>query len=781
MCALDMDGSPTLHLPTYLSSFIGRKQEITEIQQRVAANRLVTLTGPGGCGKTRLAYEAARGMQDEFVDGVWAPEFASLLDGALLPQAVASSLNLGEQSGVSLTRTLIDHLQSLQALLIFDNCEHLIADCALLVQTLLVSCPNLKILATSREPLKVSGEAVFDVPPLSMPDPQPWRRPSSPKQALPVYERSEAVRLFVERASSAAPKFSLDVENGPWIAEICRHLDGMPLAIELAAARVRSLSLRQIAGRLDDRFKLLTLGTRTSPERQQTLLATLDWSYELLTKEEQLLFRRLSVFAGGWTLEEVEDVCFDDRLQPSEVLDLLTSLVDKSFVMTTSFKGENRYGMLETVREYAKQRLTESGEQSRVQQKHAETFLEIVRKMVSGGSWLVWPRDANSVKQLEMEHDNFRAALGWSANHDLETAVQLAAKLAQFWQQRGYLGEGLKWFETILSSGHEISEPVRAESLLFIGYLSLYSGEFERVESVLKQAEEIYRKLNNPNGIGWQLVWLAWAKVAKGDYVEAIKLGQQACAILGKQEGANGTGVALAAVGEAEYLSGHFAEAEKTIGRSLDFFRETGILFAAGRRLTRLSQIALAQNEMERAAELARQGLIACVTAGDDSGVTMALAAMAAITEKEGEPRRAATILGAVAGLREIYGAAFWFFDQLEYDRCYEAVRSQLDSSFFKAAMEKGHAFNLDQSVQYALQGETQTEDLQAFGGLSAREREVASLIAQGKSNREIAAVMTVSEKTIETYVTRILNKLGFDKRVQIAVWAVERGLGPPK
>lgn len=775
-----MSRSVRHNLPAPLSSFIGRKKEIAEVIERVAGNRLVTLTGAGGSGKTRLAIEAAKGVVEDFEDGLYWIELAALTDGELVPQTVATALGISEAQHQEVTKRLVGFLEDKEFLLLIDNCEHLIDACAQLAENLLQSCPDLKILTTSREPLGITGESVYVVPPLTLPDPRPWTHPKSAKASLGDYQQSEAVRLFVERAAAASPDFQLTMENGPWVAEICRHLDGMPLAIELAAARVRSLAVRQIAERLDDRFKLLTLGSRTSPARQQTLLATLDWSYGLLSVEEQTVLRRLSVFAGGWTLEAAEAVCSGEEVQSLEVLDFLTSLMDRSFVTTMSSSGENRYVMLETVREYAKQRLAKSGEQSKIHQNHAQTFLQIAQGKVKSGSWLFWPQDVNSVNQLEVEHDNFRAALSWSVNNDPETAVQLAAKLAQFWQQRGYLREGLKWFEEILLSGGELSEAARAESLFNAGYLRLYAGEIEHAETRLQEAEGLYRKLDDQMGIGWQLVWLAWAKVAKGNYVDAITLGQKAAVLLEEQGDTLGVAVALAPIGEAEYLRGDYVEAEKTIEKSLALVQEKGILFTVGRRLSRLSQITRAQGNAARATQLAKEGLTKSVTSGDYSGATMALGAMAAIAEGEGETRRAATLLGSVAGLREIYGAAFWFFDQLEYDHSYEEIRSQMDPVAFKAAMEKGRGFSLDQAVHFALSGEAQPEAQQDIGGLTAREREVAALIAQGKSNREIAEAMTIQEKTVETYVTRILDKLGLDSRVQVALWAVEKGLGPP-
>src|SRR5258706_149812 len=326
---------PSSNLPTPLSTFIGRGHEITEVKQLLSAHRLVTITGAGGSGKTRLSLKVAGELYGEFEHGIWFVELASIIDPALVPQTIATSLNIREQSGRSLMDVLIDHLSASDMLLVIDNCEHLVSACAQFAETILQKCPELKILATSREALGITGEIVWTVPPLSLPMQQPWTNPASAQDALSHYEESESVQLFVARAMANSSEFQLTVENGAWVAEICRHLDGMPLAIELAAARVRSLSVQQIAQRLDDRFHLLTSGSRTAPHRQQTLESAIDWSYALLPPSEQKVLQRLSVFAGGATLDAAEAVCTSDGVELAQVLDILSHLVDKSLVKAT--------------------------------------------------------------------------------------------------------------------------------------------------------------------------------------------------------------------------------------------------------------------------------------------------------------------------------------------------------------------------------------------------------------------------------------------------------------
>jgi predicted ATPase/DNA-binding CsgD family transcriptional regulator len=780
------------NLPAPLSTFIGRETEIAEVKQRLASVRLLTLTGPGGCGKTRLALQVASDLPPEYTNGVWLAEFAPLSDGDLVPQAVASALNVHEQAGRTILDTLTHHLLHRRTLLVLDNCEHLVEACAQLAETLLQACPGLQILATSRENLGIPGEAVWSVPPLSLPDPRPWRDSSSRRNALPTYEKSEAVQLFVVRAAAALPAFSLTEDNGPWVADVCRRLDGMPLAIELAAARVKMLRVEQIAQRLDDVFQLLTEGSRTALPRHRTLQATIDWSYNLLSDSEQSLLRRLSVFAGGWTLEAAESVCAEQGAEPGEMLDAMTHLAEKSMIWVDRSPGRQiRYRMLETIREYAWVRLLESGETTTIQRRHAETYLAIARQEERTESKLFWP-EITTVDQLELDLDNFRAALAWCTLEagEHETGLRLAATLAQFWQMRGYLSEAREYFENLLSISEDVSTPTQAEAYSFAGYLSIYAGDFERGAALLKNSLALYRDLDDKSGIAWQLVWLGWVYVAQGDLSRAKTFAEQAL-VMQQALGDNlGVAIALVPLGEAAYLEGNFVYAEAVFEKSLVLLRDIGNLFTVGRRLTRLGQIAYAQADLQKAAALIKEGLITCAGSGDKSGATMALAALAGIAKAWGDYERAARLLGSVEALHEISGTALWFVDRVEYERNVATVQAKPEQRALKKIWAEGRELNLEEAIEYALsESEKPTrapallpsqEAKARFGGLTAREREAATLIAQGKTNREIAELMVVKVKTVETYVTRILNKLGYGSRVQIATWAVEKGLASP-
>ena len=358
-----------------VSSFIGREHDIAEVKKSLNKYRLVTLTGPGGCGKTRLALRTASDFAALYEHGVWLVEFASLNDPALIPQTVAAVFDIRERPGAELSQSVIEYISKNRILLVFDNCEHLITDIANFVELLLRKCPHLSILATSREGLGVPGEALWVVPPLTLPIPQPWTDPTSAQQIVETYSKSESVQLFMARVSAFLPEFTLTVENGVWVAEICRRLDGMPLAIELAAARARTLSVKQICEHLDDRFNLLTAGRRTSPARQRTLAATLDWSYALLTDPERRVLQRLAVFSGGATLEAAEAVCKCECVKPVEVMDVLSHLVDKSLVLVDQNIFEPRYRLLETIRQYARGKLAAQGGEDDCKDCHLDYFV----------------------------------------------------------------------------------------------------------------------------------------------------------------------------------------------------------------------------------------------------------------------------------------------------------------------------------------------------------------------------------------------------------------------
>jgi predicted ATPase/DNA-binding CsgD family transcriptional regulator len=775
------------NLPTRLSSFIGRQDELAQVRELLHTQRLLTLTGAGGCGKTRLALQVASEFADTCEDGAWLVELDALGDPSLLPQTVASALDVHEQKGRSPTETLIDDLRPRRLLLVLDNCEHLVQAVAELTSALLQACPTLVILATSREPLGVDGEAIWAIPPMSLEHAEAGREGTAHRRPATAIPRSEAVELFVARAEVAAPGFQLTSENMAAVEEICSRLDGMPLAIELAAAKLRALSVQDVAEHLDDRFHLLTGGSRTSPPRQQTLEATLDWSYALLSESERMILRRLSVFAGGCSWPAAEAVCAGGGVTRGEVIEILPHLVDKSLVLAiVQGAGGTRYRLLETIRQYAWQRLLESGEASAVRARHARTFLEFARQAVMKSTKFPAVVEVEAVSRWEVEHDNFRAALAWSLSPDgdRELGMRMSSTLSQFWQMRGYLTEGRRWREALLADEEGVSAEARAEAWSLAGHARIYDEQIDDGEVCFQKSMNLYEELGDRVGVAWQKAWLGWVGVARAEYERVASLARSAAEVLREAGDDLGTAVALVGWGEAEYLQGNFVEAESHFNDSLAAARKLSNPYIVGRRLTRLGQVAHARSNHEQALDLIEEGLTTCMSAGDNSGATMALSALAGVALSQHQASWAARLLGAVARLEEQAGSAMWYVDRLEYHRSLMQARSQLPTPDFDAAWRIGRSMTLDQAVEHAgRKPETASERRalkEEFEGLTEREREVATWLAQGKSNREIAEAMTVGVRTVETYVTRILNKLGFDSRVQIATWAIEKGLAAP-
>ena len=506
------------NLPPQLTSFIGREKEMMEVKQALAEHRLVTLTGSGGAGKTRLSLQVAADLLDSFPNGIWFVELAPITDPDLIPQTILSAADMQTQQGRSAVDSLMDFLREKTSLLILDNCEHLIEACAKLADTLLHTAPKLKILASSREALGVKGEQAWHVPSLSIPD----------VKHLPVLEQLsqyEAVRLFIDRAALVQPHFAVTNDNAPAVAQICLRLDGIPLAIELAAARVKVLKAEQIAERLNDRFHLLTGGSRTALPRQQTLRALIDWSYDLLSENEKLLIRRLSVFIDGWTLEAAEQVCSDEHIHAEDVLDLLTHLVDKSLVVIDEGKSQLRYRMLETVRQYAREKLLESGEGEKIRTQHLTYFLNLTEEAephLDHTEQLEW------LERLELDHDNLRTALEWAkeGSKTIE-GLRLATALWRYWYLHSYIAEGYEWLIQTLQEedNSTLSLNVRAKALYRAAHLAFFKGEtLERIRILLEESRELNQKLSDDDGYAFTLLLMAWLYEPQ----EGMKLYKQA-------------------------------------------------------------------------------------------------------------------------------------------------------------------------------------------------------------------------------------------------------------
>ena len=632
---------PNTNLPTPLTSFIGREKEQAEIKNLIAKNRLVTLTGAGGIGKTRLSIQVASREENDFPNGIWLVEFAPISDPALVPQVILTTLSLSEQTGRSPLRTLSDFLQAKRALLILDNCEHLITACAQICNDLLTQCPKLKILATSREPLNISGETIWQVTTLSIPE----RGKLSLTDLLLSFE---SIRLFVERATAVNSEFVLTEQNALAIAQICQHLDGIPLAIELAATRMRIMTTEEIAAHLEDRFDLLNQGSRTAAPHHQTLRAAIDWSYGLLIEEERVLFRRLSVFAGGWSLEAAKSICTGKSLEQDEIFALLSHLVDKSLVNVEPKNGTSRFQMLETIRAYARAKLLESGESEIIHRSYLSFFtswMEQVEPKLHGPEQILW------LDHIEIEHDNLRVALQWAAKNDLETGLRLAESLGWFWFARGYPSEGIEWLNNLITCDNPQTES-QVTALNFKALLSSLTGDFE---TVVKSVEIILKSedIAKPRYIGWALrgkaVMLAWSG---GNTQLAISLGERALAIFQTLGDEWHHGMSLFALGDV-YLHGakDYSMAEHVHEKSLEVLRGIGDKFGIAHVLLSLGFNHLRQGNYPRATELEEEALTLLRELRDKAGIGWTLANLYNLARFQGDHERAQSLAEERLGL----------------------------------------------------------------------------------------------------------------------------------
>jgi predicted ATPase/transcriptional regulator with XRE-family HTH domain len=581
-------GSPAAvmpaNLPAHLTSFIGREREIAALRRVQAGTRLLTLTGPGGCGKTRLALAIAGELLWAYPHGVWFVDLAPLADPTLVTQTLATALAIRSGGGLPQLETLVEFMRDRRLLLLLDNCEQLLPACAELTETLLRACPYLEVIATSRQPLGVAGEVIWRVPPLALP--APTARVVDVGAENAELAAADSVQLFVQRAQLQRPEFAPTPDDTSIIAEICRRLDGMPLAIELAAARVNVLSVRQIAARLQDRFPLLTSAGRTAVPRQQTLRAAMDWSYDLLTEPEQALLRLLSQFAGGFSLEAAEAVhtgagnaassATTPTTPTTDLLDLLTRLVDKSLVGADESAGVARFRLLETVRQYAAEKLRAAGELAEIRARHATWCLALVE---AAEAELYGPREVAWLVRLEQEHDNLRAVLGWSLALEQQangTALRLAAALPRFWETRGYLSEGRRWLSQALAAGADAPASTRAKALRGAGSLAYQQGDFKAATSLFAQSLALCRELGDRQGIAEALGNLGRTALRRADYGAARASLEESLALCTELEHMVGMANAQFSLGVLALRQGDYVAAEARFRSSLTLNRQQG-------------------------------------------------------------------------------------------------------------------------------------------------------------------------------------------------------------
>ncbi len=685
------------NLPAQVTSFVGRRREMAELRSLLTDTRLLTLTGSGGCGKTRLALELAGDLLQEFPDGIWFAELAALTDPGLAPKSVATALGIKERPGEMLAGTLISHLREKRTLLVLDNCEHLLSACAELADALLHGCESVRLLVTGREGLGIAGETQYRVPSLSCPN---GHRVATPEEVTSY----EAVQLFVERASAAKPSFSLTDESAPAVVHICRRLDGIPLAIELAAARVRALSLAQIAERLDDSFRLLTGGSRTALPRHQTLRATIDWSYNLLSDAERTLLRRLSVFGGGWTLEAAERVCGDEHVAEAEILDLLTALVDRSLVVYDEpADGEGRYRMLQTVAEYAAEELGRAGEAESVRGRHLDYFLALAER---GEAKLKGPQQPVWLDRLETERENILRALDDCevAPDGAIKALRLTGSIWRFWEIHGHLATGAKVIAAALARpGAQEPTGARAAALGGAGFMALMRGEYTEAHDLLEQALTIRRRLGNETPIAGALSNLGIVVHNQGDYERARVLHEESLALRRKLGDVVGITTSLICLGNVARSQGRLDEARALYEQGLSVQEDSRDTYLTAYLVNNLGTVAHAQDSLVEARRLLGDGLSLRREIGDKRGITRSLDAAGGLAAAVGEPDRAARLFGAAERLRQDIGCIIQAADRERYDRDLAAARAALEPNAFDGFWAEGLAMKPEEAVQYAL------------------------------------------------------------------------------
>jgi predicted ATPase/DNA-binding CsgD family transcriptional regulator len=746
-------------------------------------------------------------------DEVWLVELAPLAEGELVPQAVTETLGVREQPGRSLTDTLTEVLRKRDMLLVLDNCEHLAASVARLLDTLLDSCPRLRVLATSRETLGVEGEAVWRVSSLSVPD----------AHHLPAAEemtRFDAVRLFLDRTRLRLPNFDLTAENSPVVAEVCRKLEGIPLAIELAAARANTLSVEQISERLGITLTLLTGGSRTAVARQRTLRGTLDWSHNLLSESERKVFRRLSVFAGGWMLETAEAVMPVEDADESDVMDLLSGLADKSLVVVEMTRdGGVRYRLLEPVRQYALETLEKGGELGAIRHRHLEFFLALAEEAEPE---LLGAEQAEWIERLEVELDNLRGALSWALGQGrAELGLQMGADLWRFWIMRARYSEGRKWLEAALAAENEAPLLVRAKAALVAGYLAAGQGVYMRSQPHLEEALARYRGLDNAEGVAMTLSTLGRLAAYRGDLERAKELDKESFdryRKLGDPWQFSGALRALAAdlfvrllrgldLQEALVLSRRWGDsagvaltllvlgyraisqydperAIKLLEESLVLAREVYVGIVPD-ILALLGDAALIQGDNERALTVYKEALAFFRETGQEPTDVYVLEGMASVAAALEDDARAARLWGAGETALQVIGATLTPDKLALYEPFLDAACSRLGEVAWEAALTEGRNMTLEEAIEYALSEKESANPISAMPeqasvgaqppNLTPREKEVAILVARGLSNRQIASQLMISEHTAATHVRRILKKLGLQSRAQIGSWLTQQ------
>ncbi len=768
--------------PRPLTSFVGRERETLELLSWLdeGATRLLTVAGTAGSGKTRLALTVAAKAGEGSRRPVYWTDLTATASPQLIGSTIASALGVFIKPGQSETAAIAEHIGSTPALLVLDNCEHMARDCAKASVGLLADCGALHILVTSRVPLPVEASRIWLLDPLPV--------PASEELPLEEIAASESVRLFTERASLALPGFAVTRQNAAAVARVCRRLDGLPLAIELAASRVRLLTTAQLAERLEDALGLLTGAGSVGAQRHATLRAALDWSHGLLSPSGQALFRRLSVFAGGWALEDAEAVCPGGMLEPADILPALSELVDQSLVaVERPSGGTRRFRLLEVIRQYADERLRSAEERSLLRRSHSARFAAVA--MEARGE-LTGPKQPAWTQRLEQDKGNLRAALAWGldAPEGLESGAEITCTLAQVWQLRGEFAEGLMWHRRYIARSHALPRRVQANLHESTGFLAVHAGLGDEARSHWEQAAAIFAEVDDPAAVGRQLHYLAHATMGI-DAPRAAVLAARGLAL--EQEAGDQwwTSACLFALGDASFILGDVDKAADCYSKSQVLARRLGHAFAIARRFVRLGQVARTRGDLEGARRHLGESMRVAQTGSDDWGVTMALAAWASMAASVGSPRTSAMLLGAAQGRLDQYGAVLWALDRAEFARTASTVGALLGEDAFRGCLAAGRTLT-PQEIDSLVNELLEPQRPEALAGyavspairLTPREAQVLHLIAGGMSNQSIAQDLGLSVRTVERHTANLYMKIGVEgpaARTAAANYAFRHGLGP--
>jgi len=767
------------NLPAEVTSFVGRRRELADAKRALSKSRLVTLTGVGGVGKTRVAERVARDRRRAYPHGVWLVELGELPDPALLTQTVLTGLGLRAQPSGDALGVLIDSLRSRQLLLVLDNCEHLLDEVAGLSAALLRSCPGLQILATSRAPLCVVGEAVLSVPPMSAPEPDR-------SGGVAGLSRYDAVALFTERAAAAVPDFGLTEDNYRAVAALCYRLDGLPLTIELAAGRLRSLSPAQILSKLDDRYALLTGGERGRPGRQQTLRASIEWSYQLCTPAEQRLWARLCVFAGSFELDAVEAVCSGGDIAGAEMVDLVSGLVDKSIVVRQERGTVVQYRLLESIREFGLERLTEGGEGPALRMRHLQWYAALIR--TANVEWIS-ARQVYWLARLTAESANIRSVLDFCLNEhgDADAVMEIVVGLPQgYWWAHGRLGEGRHWLDEALARSSGVTV-LRVRALLLNAILAMVGGEVATGDRLLEEARGLIPQVSDPMVLAQLHHVAARAARLAGDLPRAVSELEQALAMPASRTDLDCYLDILNSLALAASMAGQHERSKACHEEIIQLATPRGESLHRANALMALGLDAWRRGDPVRTVELQRSALEIKLGLDDPLSTAVGLDALAWGVGALGQHKCAAHMLGAAEVLWDSTGSSLaTLFPDLvcDHDKSVAAARAALGEQGYAAAFRRGRQMPLDQVLDQAEHTRRSTRSGQAdaggAGSLTSREKEIAGLLAKGLSNKAIAKSLVIAQRTAETHVGNVLVKLGLTSRSQVAAWVAEqRGVDP--